>query len=359
MSERDVHPMLDLAAWDAANEVKGLVVADGQSVTVNVYGGMLTIHDGPMGDVRKREWARVPSVVKHLVILTSHGYVSLDAMQWMNDCGITWSIISRQKDESSTLATSGRYVNPLYMRQQAMCGPGMPAANTGRKIFRYLITRKLEGQAHVAERYLRDEVAAKAILARIDNVSVARDINAIMGHEGEAAKTYWQAWVGMPIPWKGTKPRQPHWLAFPSRSTLGHEWDSNRGATDPVNAMLNFAYSCAETECILACYAYALSPAMGIGHVYRPGRESFALDLIEVMRPMCDAIVFGLIAERLDKRLFAESRDGKVRLRAPLTHSIAAQVHAEAIEIVKALVTIIPLLNSPQSRRAGIKSDSD
>jgi CRISP-associated protein Cas1 len=365
MAIRKTHPMLDLAAWVESNGDPSLLIADGHNVTVNVRGGshgdkggpveggVLLITDGPMGNKRERTIARVPRTIKTLAILTNHGYVSLDAMKWLNECEITWFIVDGSGPSPQTLATSGKPVNPIYMRRQALCGPGMPAAMTGTKIMARLITAKLEGQAYNCERILRDTETAKLILAQIDKVAVAPDVTHIMGHEGVAGRKYWTAWRGLALAWI-TPPLQAHWRVFPSRDNLLRDWSTNRNATDPVNAMLNFAYKCAETECTLACYAYALSPTMGVGHVDRAGRDSFSLDLIEVMRPLCDRVILGILAEKLDDRWFSENRQGIVSCRAPLTHRILAEVHAEAIEIIKALVTVIPLLNSPQSCRIGV-----
>jgi CRISPR-associated endonuclease Cas1 len=235
----------------------------------------------------------------------------------------------------------------------------MPAANTGVKIMRFLLTRKLEGQADNAERILRDNATAKFILEQTDKLAVAKDVNTLMGYEGEAAKRYWAAWGDLPVIWNGPKPLQSHWLAFPKRATLRRDYADNRNATDPINAMLNFGYACAESECTLAAYAAALDPAMGIGHVDEPGRNSFALDLIEVLRPFVDAIILGIMAEKLDRDHYAENKVGVVSCRVPLTHRIASEVHAAAIEVTKALFTVLPLLDSHQSRKAGIKSDSD
>jgi CRISPR-associated endonuclease Cas1 len=287
----------------------------------------------------------------------------MDAMAWLYECEITWSVIDRSGERPRILATSGRYVNPVNERRQAMCGQGMPAANTGVKIFRYLLTLKLEGQADNAERILHDDVTAKEIRERINHLAVAKDISRLMGHEGQAADVYWQAWKDLPVMWNGKQPSQPHWLRYPSRRTLRRDWESNRNATDPINAMLNFGYHCAEVECILACYAAALSPAMGIGHVDDPTRASFALDLIEVMRPEVDRIILGIMCEMLDTRTFREltgvKMGGVVQVQAPLTHRIQAEVHTAAIAITKALFTVTKMLDSPQSRRAGIKDDSD
>jgi CRISPR-associated endonuclease Cas1 len=355
--------MLDLTAWDAASAgSRGpIVIADGKNVTVNCYGGsnhdpaMLVIHDGPMGQARKREFARVPRTVKHVAVLAQHGYVSVGAMRWMEDTDITWSVIDSGGRTPRTLATSGGYVSPHYMRQQALCTPGMPYAYTGVRIMRQLIAEKIAGQAHNAEYVLGLAATAKEIREAIPRVEASRSIETIMGHEGSAADTYWDAWRELPVVWLRPVPPQAHWTRYPSRRTLRRTWESNRGATDPVNAMLNFGYHCAETQCVIACYAHALSPGIGIGHVTRePGdtrRESFALDLIEIMRPRVDAIVLGVLAEPLNARWFMEDREGIVRLRAPLTHRIYREVAEQSTAITTALFGITKLLDGAKRRR--------
>lgn len=343
---RTPHPMLDVSQWEQASQDETLVIADGQLVSVKVHGGTLVIDDGPMGEARRRTYARVPHVIRHVAVMTKHGAITLDAMAWMADSDITWAVIDRSGRMPRTLANSGRYVNPLYMRRQAMCAPGMPAEFTGVKIVRSLLTEKLAGQANVAEYALHDEGAAAAIRSRIPEIKRSLTISTLLGHEGAAADAYWEAWRGMEISFKRPGPRQPHWLVFPSRRTLRQQWESNRYATDPVNAMLNFGYHVAETECALACYASALSPAMGIAHVDRAGRDSFALDLMEVMRPIVDRIVIDIIAQPLDKRLFHEDGKGVVKCQAPLTHRIYSEIHQRTHHITRALFAVTALLDS-------------
>jgi CRISPR-associated endonuclease Cas1 len=345
-----MHPMLDLEAWDAANDDASLVIADGPSVTIQVHGSMLVVTDGPKGNMRKREYPRVPRKIKRLIILSRHGYVSLNAMDWLASCGIAWTAMSREGQSPRTLGTSGGYVNPIYMRKQAMCAPGGPLATTGVKIWRHLIVRKLEGQAVNAETFLADRDAAAFIRAQIPLVESSRSVDVIRGLEGAAADRYWDCWRDTSVGWQSPKPRQPHWLEYPSRRTLRRTYESNRGATDPVNAALNFAYKIAETECTLACYAAALSPSMGIGHVDRANsadaRDSFALDLIEVMRPIVDRIVHRITSKSMNKNWYRENGEGMVQCCAPLTHRIAADVYGEGQHIYRALFGVTALLDN-------------
>lgn len=324
-----IHPILDVSAWEDASPDPSLVIADGPSVTVSLRDGCLLIKDGPRGAERERLIARVPRIVTRLVILSSHGYVSLDAQRWLDDREITWAVVDRNGPVTRTLATSGRHVNITLMRKQALCAAGGPLEDRGLRIIQRFIKSKLDGQASNAERLLAAPAIARYIRERITDVLAADSVDKIGGYEGQAAQAYWSAWKGYPVQWL-KPPLKPHWLEYPGRKTLRRNYETNRGATDPVNAMLNYGYHVAEIECTLALYDAALSPAMGIAHVDTPGRDSFSLDLIESYRPHVDKIVLGLLDKPLDKRMFAEDGEGMVRITSSLTHSIVALVRKDA-----------------------------
>lgn len=99
---------------------------------------------------------------------------------------------------------------------------------------------------------------------------------------------------------------------------------TSRSATDPLNALLNYAYRLLEAEGRLACLAVGLDPGLGILHADLKGRDSMVLDLIEAVRPTVDRYVLDLAEARpLKKTDFAEDRRGVVRVLPPLSHRIA------------------------------------
>jgi len=61
---------------------------------------------------------------------------------------------------------------------------------------------------------------------------------------------------------------------------------NRRPPTDPVNAMLSFAYSLLVKDCTVALLAVGFDPWMGFYHQARPGRPALALDLMEEFRPL-------------------------------------------------------------------------
>ena len=74
---------------------------------------------------------------------------------------------------------------------------------------------------------------------------------------------------------------------------------NRRPPLDPVNALLSFAYSLLTHDCASALESVGLDAYVGFLHRDRPGRTSFALDLMEELRPcMADRFVLTLINNR-------------------------------------------------------------
>ncbi len=70
---------------------------------------------------------------------------------------------------------------------------------------------------------------------------------------------------------------------------------SRRPPRNEVNAVLSFVYMLLTRETESALESVGLDPAAGYLHTLRPGRASFALDLLEELRaPLCDRFVISL-----------------------------------------------------------------
>lgn len=104
------------------------------------------------------------------------------------------------------------------------------------------------------------------------NAAQADSVDAVRGHEGQAAAIYFGHFSGM---FKGP---------------LSVEFDANgrkrRPPPDPINSCLSLAYSMLTHECVAALRLARLEPSIGGFHVSRPGRPAFALDLMEPFRPL-------------------------------------------------------------------------
>ena len=70
---------------------------------------------------------------------------------------------------------------------------------------------------------------------------------------------------------------------------------SNRHATHPVNALLNYAYGVLESQVHAALLVAGLEPSLGYLHANRPGRAALVYDVMEPLRPMVDAEVLRFV----------------------------------------------------------------
>lgn len=89
-----------------------------------------------------------------------------------------------------------------------------------------------------------------------------------------------------------------------------------RPPTDPVNALLSYAYTLITHECASALQGVGLDPYVGFLHQDRPGRLSLALDLLEEFRaPWADRFILTLInRQQVKKSDFVTEASGAVRL---------------------------------------------
>lgn len=333
------HPSIDLQAWEAAHTDPAVLIADGHDIRIAVRNGQLQVKDGPPGQPRIRTIAKQPRTYTRLLVLAGHGMLSVEAIRWLSWAGLPWSVIDTS--EHKIVATSGpARTDSRLVRSQAL------AADTpaGLEVNRSLILAKLDGQARVLADLLPDDYAVKFIRDRMADVSAAEKPSEILAAEGQAANAYFSVWAGrVAVPWSPADlVKVPaHWHGFRQRTSLAavdnqRSGQPNRHATCPVNALVNFAYWIAEIECVHACHAAGLHPALGFSHGDKFGRDSLALDLLEVIRPNCDRLVLSILAPDglipydngkpayFDRRWVAEQRDGTLRLVPPVTHRIAS-----------------------------------
>ncbi|MCI1207538.1 MAG: CRISPR-associated endonuclease Cas1 [Microbacteriaceae bacterium] len=100
----------------------------------------------------------------------------------------------------------------------------------------------------------------------------------VLGFEGDAAALYFAHWPGL------LKPRFRD--AWPWHGRTG------RPATDPLNAMLNYAYALLTADAIRALISCGLDPHAGFLHSSTRNKPALALDLMEEFRaPVADSVV--------------------------------------------------------------------
>jgi CRISPR-associated protein Cas1 len=174
------------------------------------------------------------------------------------------------------------------------------------KIARLMVAAKITNGRSVLMRELRNHGENKILSAAISKLVVslrrakhAQVVSEAMGIEGDAASTYFGVFNellrGSGFDFGGRVRRPP---------------------TDPVNALLSFAYTLITHECSSALQGVGLDPYVGFLHQDRPGRVSLALDLLEEFRaPWADRFVLTLInRKQIQSKDFITEASGAVRL---------------------------------------------
>ena len=117
--------------------------------------------------------------------------------------------------------------------------------------------------------------AAEKMSRMADELSDCKDADSMRGVEGAAASVYFAQFDNMLSGASG--------LRFDKRSKHPPE--------NEVNALLSFLYTLLAHDLTSALETVGLDPAAGYLHTLRPGRSSFALDLMEEFRsPLCDRL---------------------------------------------------------------------
>lgn len=317
--------MAETFGRDATDET--VAVADGWGVVVRVDRGALVVADGLGRHRRSRTWPRAGRDLRRLVVVGRSGSISLEALRWCTDVGVAVLVID---DGEVRLASVPVRHDDARLRRAQAWAPFEPA---GLAIIRRLLGDRLAGQAAVAADQLGNPRAAATIAGLAAGLNDAPTIEACRLIEAQAAAVYFGAWSNVRLHFARAELRRvrPGWLTAWAARSSALSSGSNRNATHPLAALLNYLSALAEAEAVLACHAVGLDPGLGILHYDTPGRASLALDLLEPVRVSFERHVLTMAAEHTFRvRDFAEMPDGRCRLLPPLTHELAALMPALA-----------------------------
>lgn len=311
MQNRDPIP-----PFDQTGTFAGVCVADGHGIKIRVERRHLIVEDGIGRSRRERRFHKATANFNRLIILGTTGYISLEAHRWLADAGIAFA----------HLTPGGEIL--MHSHQQGSDRSSLRRAQswavtneTGLEIVRYLPDRKLEGQAHIAAELGGERASIDEARHQIES---ADSVDELMWLEASAANHYWYAWTDVRCRFVELDLSQvpDHWLVFGKRGSV--QSSSPRRAICPIDAILNYLYGLAETEAIFACLAVGLDPGIGVLHADQKARASFALDLMEPVRPLIDERVLELLQDHHFRASdFAETRRGGCRLTPHLTHWLA------------------------------------
>lgn len=159
----------------------------------------------------------------------------------------------------------------------------------------------------------RDAVSTVQALAA--QLKDCKDIEAMRGFEGTAARAYFDVFDDMIL-------HQKEFFKFRERT--------RRPPRDAANAMLSFVYALLSLDCAAALEGAGLDPAVGFLHADRPGRPSLALDIMEEFRPiLADRLVLSMInMKQVRPENFRVSESGAVTMDDETIKKIAGEWRA-------------------------------
>ncbi len=178
-------------------------------------------------------------------------------------------------------------------------------AATSMGVSRSLVAAKIRNSRTMMRRNWRGEEQARErvliTLRRLaDRTRHADDIPTLLGLEGEAAAVYFRAFAALlgsradesrkhaENPDHPGHPEHPEHPDSMAKALPAFRFDrrNRRPPTDPVNALLSFAYSMLTRTFTVALSAIGFDVYRGFYHQPRYGRPALALDLMEPFRPI-------------------------------------------------------------------------
>jgi CRISPR-associated endonuclease Cas1 len=296
----------------------GACVVEGYGIRVFTRSGRLHVEDGFGRERREQVFSRTKPELSRLVLLGHAGTLTLEALRWLSDLGISYLHVDA---DGRVLATSVASDGDARLRRaQALAA----SSSVGLEIARSVLTEKLRGQREVLLTLEPDESLVAAFDAASHWLGMASDVNELMMAERDAALAYWTGWRDIEVRFRksDTEKVPGRWLSFGRR--MSPLTGAPRLAVTPPNALLNYLYALLEAETRVACLTVGLDPTLGIVHADYPSRDSLALDLMEAVRPRVDAYVLELLRQRtFSKGDFFETRRGVCRILSPLTRELA------------------------------------
>ena len=142
---------------------------------------------------------------------------------------------------------------------------------------RGLVAAKIRNQRTLLRRNWKRGEMPEALLSQfkqdIDAAERAHDLAQLLGHEGNAAARYFRHFSEM--------------LSGPAEALpFDFERRTRRPPTDPVNALLSYAYSLLARSLAVTLTAVGFDGYRGFYHQSRYGRPALALDMMEPFRPL-------------------------------------------------------------------------
>jgi CRISP-associated protein Cas1 len=258
-----------------------LYVTQPDAVLSKTYEAFTVALKQPDGKWEKRS---IPAQTVEQVVLMGNPQVTGDALVYALELGMPVHYLSRfGKHLGSALPGESRN-GQLRLAQYGLYGD----SERRLALVKAIVTAKIHNQGAVLYRH---KVTEHPLKQRKGEVANQKSIDQVRGMEGLAAREYFGFWPQM----------------------LGQEWiftgRNRRPPTDPVNALLSFAYGLLRVQVTAGVHLAGLDPYVGFLHEVTRGQPAMVLDLMEEFRALvADNVVLAVLNNReIQPQDFTES----------------------------------------------------
>jgi len=281
-------PPVDDAVLPDDGSVVLLATENGSQLFVSGF-GLYVGKKSERVEVRKGKsvCAQVPLMRLQEIVIASRGIsFSSDLLQELCERGIRIACLT-SAGKPFALITSPMLTATVETRRAQFAAY---QSERGAELCRWIVAGKLHNQEKLLRYFAKSREGARkdalekgaTALRRLRKAALAAEGNTpdevrgeVMGLEGTGGRLYWQQ-IGNMLP-----------------DELGFEGRTHQGATDGVNAALNYGYGILTAHVWGAVMNAGLEPFAGFMHVDRSGKPSLVLDLMEEFRqPVVDRAIF-------------------------------------------------------------------
>lgn len=321
--------------WRAKRErSREPLILCGHGVSLNVDRGTLLIRDGlthyPQERAVHRFYRGDRALPPRILMLDGSGSLSFAVLAWLSEQNIPLVRIDWRGEVVSVIGGSGY----AQIRERVAWQAETREDPERRLKFACdLITAKLRASLKTLHTAIPDSGARAIAVTRCEaairrlGAHEASSIDEVRTIEAHAAAAYFKSWTGLPLNWRsrGRHPIPDTWLTIAAPRSSGRgKTPTNRNATHPLSAMLNYAYAALRSQIHIEAAAEGYDPCRGIMHHDRQDTQAFVYDLIEPRRPIADAAVLRFVQSTpLTGADFILRNDGVCRLAPQLARRVA------------------------------------
>ena len=223
------------------------------------------------GDWKKQS---VPAQTVEQVVLMGNPQVTGDALAYALELGMPVHYLS----------SFGKYLGsalPGYSRNGSLRLAQYARYHDSERrlaLVKAIVSAKIQNQYLILDRH---KLTDNPLKSHKKLIAEKKTLDEVRGVEGLAAREYFAGWSSiLKEPW-----------SFPGRN--------RRPPTDPVNALLSFAYGLLRVQVTAAVHLAGLDPYIGYLHEVSRGQPAMVLDLMEEFRPLvADSLVLSVLNNR-------------------------------------------------------------